>query len=122
MGYRSDVGLCLTRNGLSKLIAELENTSDEIRESVKELLDYPKNHFTDSDTGSEIWYWEYVKWYQDDPDVAFMEDVLSMLDYNDYLLIRIGEDSDDNEIQGNYWDNPFGMYLSRTINFDPTGA
>lgn len=122
MGYRSDVALCLTRNGIETLVSELDKFSDETRQSVNELLEYPKNHFTDPDTGSKMWFWDYLKWYQDYPDVAFIEDILSMLDESDYLFIRIGEDSDDNEIQGNYWDNPFGMYLSRTINFDANGA
>ena len=43
MGYRSDVAMCLTRNAIETLVAELDKTSEETRQCVNELLDYPKD-------------------------------------------------------------------------------
>lgn len=121
MGYRSDVALCLSQNGISALTEKLDKSSPAIRDEAKELLDHPKNHFTDSATGSQFWYWEGLKWYEDFPDVGFIEHLMGKLDIKEYLFIRIGEDSDDNEIQGAYWNNPFGMCLSRSIEFTGSG-
>jgi hypothetical protein len=30
-----------------------------------------------------------------------------------YYFIRIGEENDDTEVRGCFWDNPFGFELSR---------
>lgn len=117
MGYRSDVALCLTQNGVSTLSKKLDNSNAETKNLVTDLMEYPREHFKDADTGSEIWYWDMVKWYSEYPDVSFIENLISELDYTEYLFIRMGEDTDDNEIQGSYWDNPFGLHLSRTIDF-----
>lgn len=33
------------------------------------------------------------------------------LEYEDYYFIRIGEDYDDIEVNGGFWDNPLGMRI-----------
>ena len=37
------------------------------------------------------------------------------LDDEDYRFIRIGEEYDDNESRGAFWENPFGMSLRSDI-------
>ena len=40
------------------------------------------------------------------------------LEYEDYYFIRVGEDNDDTDVRGGFWENPFGMCLVRGIAFD----
>ena len=89
---------------------------------VKDLLNYPDAHFIDVNTGSELWYWTWLKWYVDYSDVSFIENTLQDMDAADYLFIRIGDDSDDNDIQGDFWENPFDMGFSRSIEFEKPGV
>lgn len=122
MGYRSDVGLCLTKNGVSALMDKLDKSDEETKTLVTDLLSNPEKHFKDSGTGSEIWYWTWLKWYLDYQDVAFIENALMDMDAADYLFIRVGEDAEDNDIQGDFWDNPFDMVFSRSIDFEKSGV
>ena len=125
MGNYSDVGLALTKKGVETLHSKLaeEKVSEELRTSVKRLLAHADEHYTDSASGAEVWYWEWIKWYDCYPagyqDVCFIIEVLQELDDEDYRFIRIGEEDDDTEMSGRFWDNPFDMYLTRGINFQP---
>lgn len=95
MGYRSDVGLALTKNGVDTLHTKLDSqeVSDELRSKVNNLLGHSDEHYTDKDTGAEIWYWEWIKWYGGDcvyyEDIKFIEDTLKSLDDDDYRFIRM---------------------------------
>jgi len=120
MGYRSDVGLCLTETGKNILDAKLaELGADEERaRHIHELLNTPRDKREDQESGAIAWLWEYLKWYSDYQDVSFFEKLLQELDYEDYYFIRVGEFDDDTEVEGGFWDNPFGMCLVRGIAFD----
>ena len=118
MGFRSDVGLCLTDAGkkiLDAKLAELEPETDRTRH-IHDLLNTPKRE--DQESGAVAWHWEYLKWYADYDDVAFVENLLQNLDYNAYFFIRVGESDDDTEVHGGFWDKPLGMCLARGIAFD----
>lgn len=115
MGYRSDVCLCLKNRLLPRFDDLL--SSDEAAKSVDGLLG-DAEHISDDETGAGLWLWQDVKWYADNEDVATIEHLLNCVDEADFLFIRIGDDSDDTEVQGCYWDNPFGLYLSRQICFE----
>jgi hypothetical protein len=120
MGYRSDVGLCLTNTGRKALEARILalEAGDEKTQHIRNLLHTAFYKMEDKETGAVAWFWESVKWYADYDDVSFIENFLQELDDNEYLFIRIGESEDDTEIRGIFWDNPFNMYLSREIIFD----
>ena len=70
------------------------------------------------DDDARAWYWDGFRWYSRDCDVAFLEDYLAELDWDQYLYIRVGEDLSDIDYHGGLWDNPFGMCLTRGIEFD----
>jgi len=120
MGYRSDVGLCLTGTGKTTLDARLAalEAGTEQTQNILDLLNGCRNKREDQDTGAAAWLWENLKWYSDYDDVAFIESLLHELDGEEYYFIRVGESDDDTEIQGFFWDNPFGMMLMRGIGFD----
>jgi len=119
MGYRSDVGLCLSAKGkeaLDAALAEAEKTNKHYS-LIMDLLDKADSRIT-SDDGTVAYHWQSVKWYADYSDVSFIENLLHSLDDEDYLFIRVGEENDDTEYQGEFRDNPLGMCLIRGIAFD----
>jgi hypothetical protein len=119
MGYRSDVGLCLTENGkkiLEARLSELEPDADKTT-YVHELLDSRRKR-EDQESGAVAWLWEHLKWYWDFEDVSFFESLMNDLGHDDYYFIRVGEDDDDTDVRGGFWENPFGMSLLRGITFD----
>ena len=123
MGYRSDVGLALTRHGVETLENRLASPElgEEVRKRIREFFAYADKHAKDEESGHEAWYWDYLKWYADDsahfPEVDFIEELIAELSDGDFRFIRIGEDYDDTEMRGGFWENPFDMELERYISF-----
>ena len=120
MGYRSDVGLCLTKTGVEKLhtrLAALEPKEKKTQDITSLLTSYCDRH-EENESGARVWFWGNVKWYWDYHDVDFVEDVIRGLDDEDYYFIRVGEQNDDTEVRGGFFDNPFCMSLVRCIAFD----
>lgn len=118
MGYPSDVGLCLTLAGkqfLDAALSEAEKAHARFSE-IRNLLKCAEVR-TDADSGSVSYLWSEVKWYSIFEGTAFFEELLIELACKDYLFIRIGEASDDTEYWGGFWENPFGMCLTRGITF-----
>ena len=118
MGYRSDIGLALTQSAVQRMHQKL-NSLDKNSEAFSVITDfiiYADKHHEDADSGAEAYLWNYVKWYDDFKEVSFLEELMQELNEQDYLFIRIGEDYDDTEVQGYFWDNPFDLKLSRAIN------
>ncbi len=122
MGYYSDVALCLTKAGAAQLATVIEarvGSSPEnfASSAIKDLLGGEPAH-KDAATGAVAFCWSGMKWYADFEEVAFVESFMADLEYEDYYFIRVGEDYDDIEVNGGFWDNPLGMCLVRGITFD----
>lgn len=117
MGYYSDTALALTGKGVDTLNKKLAapETSEAMRNEVQSLLSQADSHYTDPNSGAEVWHWAWSKWYSHFPEVAFVESLMDEVDDEDYRFIRIGEDCDDTEVRGRFWENPFGMELTRNI-------
>ena len=117
MGYRSDVGLALTQPAVHTLHQKL-NALDKNSEAfsvVSDFLVYADKHLEDADSGAEVYLWEGIKWYEEFSDVGFIENLLTELDWSNFLFIRIGEEWNDIDVRGNFWDNPFDLGISRSI-------
>ena len=82
MGYRSEVGLVLTRAGVDVLNKKLAGpeVSEETRKEVESLLAYAAYHYTDSESGAEVWLWDWIKWYPDYQDIALLESLMNELE------------------------------------------
>ncbi len=123
MGYYSDVALALTKRGMDYFDKKLadETTPAKTREEIDVLLKYADQHHRD-DSGAEVWFWKNVKWYtcwpEDFPDVDFIDKLMGELDEEDYYFARVGEEYDDDEIRGSWWDNPFCVTLCRSVVLD----
>ena len=115
MGYTSRVGICMTKEYAELLHNNIQKVEHSLREILLDLLS--DADVLKDDDGCQSWYWDCYKWYSDDPDIAFLESYLESIDWNQFLFLRIGEDLDDVDCMGNFWDNPFGMSLVRDIAF-----
>jgi len=105
MGYRSDVGLAISALGFT----QLTKAENELVENC--LQDADKKEKTDS--GSQLYIWMSVKWYENFTEVAALLNALETVDVNEYMYICIGEDDSVTTTRGELWDNEFGLgYVS----------
>ena len=120
MGYRSDIGLALKQSAVHTLHQKLNalDKNSEAFSSITDFIAYADKHHEDTDSGAEVYLWEGSKWYEEFSDVSFIENLLAELDWKDFLFIRIGEDYDDTEVRGDFWDNPFELGLTRKISME----
>ena len=118
MGYYSEVALCLSDNGRARLDAAMHEARQHAT-NPSDIELFLQNGLRQDAPDSEgvLYYWEGVKWYADFEEVRLITDVMDELDVDDYLFLRIGEDVDDAEILGGWWENPFDARLFRTIDF-----
>jgi hypothetical protein len=112
MGYRSDVGLAIQADALAKMIESDPSKSDKVRE----CLDCADEHLKSAD-GNHLFYWECIKWYCYDDQVA-LESGLNSLDSETYYFARIGEDLEDVEVKGYWWDNEWQFRVQRSLSYD----
>lgn len=121
MGYRSEVSLVMTRPLFNKML-------ETIPQETKVMIGYAERF--QKKGGSVLLYWNYIKWH-DSKNISAMEKFLHNVDESEvdengdnpyqYHFIRLGEDHDDTEEHGDYWDNPWGTAVSRSINIDSVG-
>jgi len=101
MGYRSIVGIAIKKDKTTPEFLKLLDDADEKFEK------------------GNILYFKYVciKWYADSyEEIANIEAFLKDLEESDYGFIRIGEDPEDIEEEGE--PDELGMYFTRDIDFD----
>ncbi len=122
MGYYSEVGLCLNKAAHAAMLKKLAKQNKETKKEVKELLTYADKYIAHAKTEKEsvLYHWEWVKWYSSYTEVKFIEEFLQTLGDDEevellYRFVRIGEDYDDIEFLGGYYDNPFEMDLGRSV-------
>lgn len=122
MGYYSDVALALTKAGVEALNKKLASIEYEISQPITQFLDGAIQTLLDEQSEAKAWLWVGIKWYIDDPEyypeVDFIGQFLKEIDENDYCFLRIGEDIDDIEERGAFYDNQFGMHIVRNIVFE----
>ena len=120
MGYYSEVALCLNKNAHDKMLEKLETQDEDTKTHVQDLLKDAQKFVFDGDT---LYHWLWVKWYDYFPCVGFIEKVLGELpdDYEateQYKFMRVGEELEDNEERGSYYENPFDAEVGRSIIFN----
>ena len=118
MGYRSEVGLALTKAGVASLTRKLQTVSEERRTAAAAMLGYAEIHYIDGQSGAEAWGWSWLKWYPEFLDVSVIEELMDAVEYEDFRFIRIGEEDDDIETRGGFRENPFNMDLQRGISLE----
>lgn len=114
MEYRSEVAVSMQKEDYERMVSESINTE------AYDLIKYAT--MKEKDTNVVVLHWDWVKWYPEYEDVAFIENFLNKLNEEDkpYKFIRIGEDSEDTEIIENYADNDdvcYAISYCREIDF-----
>ena len=126
MGYYSDVALCLSLAGAQKLEDELAKVrmlknmeNQEDMEQIESFFDSSALKVESED--AVLYVWKRLKWYEhmaaEFPHIRFMRDFVNQLEPQDFLFMRIGEEIEDIEEKGMYFDNPFEARLSLKIEF-----
>ena len=120
MGYRSDVCIAMTDSAtrLMKTVISHLPEHHELRELVKmdegSFREIRSDHLANQDFDCESkMYFEDVKWYESYEDVGLIEEILGSIDEQEWLLTRVGEEMDDIDQKGAYYDSD--VYVSRKI-------
>lgn len=128
MGYRSTLVLVVSREGELELQYELNNKkwfeianenheikfNPEVQNNVKAELNTVI--IKENENGDKLYVWEWIKWYpEDDIEDRILNNIIHHLSSKNYLFICIGEDVTDTELDGNYYDNQFGIGFERRI-------
>ena len=112
MGYRSEVALALTDDAVRLLEAIAEENQE-----VKQLIDDAGANTiseNEEDKGG-ILHWDYIKWYDSYQEIFIIEKLLQTIPDEDFMFIRLGEESDDNVQEGAYYES--GLYIQRAISW-----
>lgn len=115
MGYRSDVGIVLTKESNTYVLKHIE--SDEIKQLLLDSI-----HGQNEENGEIFYLIEYVKWYTDyDAELRQLHDLILSLDTKTFLYIILGEDFGDMEIHGLFYENSFEVNVCRHITYSNQG-
>lgn len=117
MGYYSEAVLAFTAKGAETMRSMIDEQQLGMALRTRNFLEEANTHSIDSKSFAEFFHWDSVKWYQMFEEIACINSVMEELDDEDFLFIRIGEDFEDIEILGRYWENPFNLDVVRTVEF-----
>ena len=123
MGYRSEVCIAMTDDAtrLFRTILDHLPSSHEVHDLVVHAdshshhlikKDQHKDPATDCDSRM---YWDSVKWYDGYDCVGFIEEFMESIPEEDYRFVRIGEESDDVQEAGDYWESD--VHIQRSISW-----
>lgn len=123
MSYLSEVGLCLTAEAEMKLLKSVEEAQQvfppDAVESISNFVHYPA--FRMERDEAVLRYWPEYSWHEVQPEVGFIMEFLSELECqkqaDSFYLCRVGENPNDNEWLGGFYDNPFNLRLFRKVVF-----
>lgn len=130
MGYRSRLVLVLSKRAEEEFQRKLmEKEWYMIANGETHVLEFNKiaqdgalwfvneNSLTKiNDNGDKVYYWDWIRWYPDSNlSDNCLNSIIQSLSMKDYLFICLGEDVNDIELNGNYYDNSFGINFERKI-------
>ena len=106
MGYRSEVYLRIAEP-LVEVVDDARKLDENLDKMLSEgaTLGKEKTDFT----------WEYTKWYDTYPEVQAVENLLDMLQDDDYGFIRVGEEEGDIESKGH--PSEYDMYINTSVDW-----
>ena len=106
MGYRSDVYL-----RFAEPIVEVIDAARKLDDNLDKMLSDGEAERTDK--VKTDFHWEYTKWYDTYPEVQAVENLLEMLQDDDYGFIRLGEEEGDIERKG--YPSEYDMYINTAV-------
>ena len=114
MGYRSDAALALTSDAAS-VLRELCEHQPVLKELINENVDEYGWSTSDPDYPDRAvkLRWTGMKWYPDYLPIRMLESFMENTDPEEWLFLRIGEDNEDTEQEGQFYESD--MYIERSI-------
>lgn len=128
MGYRSNVTLLMNKNGVIKFMQEIKALEEGRKVTVLSLINEALIRV--SEEGNVSLDWEWVKWYNSYPEVAFVNDFVDncVNNYNDNInddiyvgLAMVGEEFEDISLKETDWHQDLNLTILRTISFNDSG-
>ncbi len=120
MGYCSNVALCLDSVSEALLKERYEKAENDMApyeyQSLRELLF--KSDEMHEKYGSTLRIWRAQKWHMEFVEIDFLHQLFDEMEYEGFIFYRIGEELDDVRREGGYFDNPFGLRISRGFSFN----
>jgi hypothetical protein len=114
MGNRSEVAVAITKE-CSRTEQPYELPAAFFRE---DMFEQPP----DERDGALLFHASDTKWYDGtDKMVTEVMDFLRKLDEEDtedFLFARVGDEAGDDEIFGNFWENPWELRIARRLDFE----
>lgn len=105
MGYRSDVYL-----RVAEPLVEVVDAARKLDDKLDEMLKHGS-----CDGSKTDFHWEWTKWYDTYPEVQAVENLLEMLQDDDYGFFRLGEEDGDFDRQGSPSD--YDMYIMTSVDW-----
>ena len=105
MGYRSEVALIMKQSLAIDLKEYMTQVTSEERDDIKDIL-YNADSVV-AKGGDILYHWTFTKWYPTYLGVICIHKLLRASPERDYLFLRLGDEADDIETLGSYYDNPF---------------
>lgn len=101
MGYYSDAALAVRKRDFDRMLirAKQEPDPDELLRFLTRNADHYAGGDPDDPESPVVLYWSFIKWYEEFPDIRYVEDWMAGK-YGDgfgFAFIRIGEGDDDVE-------------------------
>ncbi|MCL2841454.1 MAG: hypothetical protein FWE05_11880 [Defluviitaleaceae bacterium] len=87
MGYRSDVALALKTADFNMLLKKSKEQRPDVYDLIQEAKIFANEDFITI-------YWEWVKWYDFEPDIAYIEEFKA---HTEHQFHKIGENYEDYE-------------------------
>lgn len=103
MGYRSEVYL-----RIAEPLVEVVDAARKLDDKLDRIMREAQDSKTD-------FHWEWTKWYDTYPHVQAVENLLDMLQDDDYGFIRVGEEDGDIDRKGCPGD--YDMYVQTSIDW-----
>ena len=112
MGTYSEVVFVCKKN-----VNDLIQKEQETNEDLSNFLNFADIKNTEEQNQEKVflYYWENIKWYGSYPEVSFMNDLAKQHEEDCYLVevVETGEEF----VSGGYMDNPFDVWVERSIHF-----
>ena len=115
MGYRSDAALALVTDAaiLLKALCEHDESLNQFIEDACDKCAWEKSEIAAGYTTK--FFWSSIKWYEGYDDIDMIEAFINNIPESDFYFLRIGEEENDNEIRGEFWESD--MYINRNISY-----
>lgn len=119
MGYREDVALVYSPEGWNQFLSLTKALPYDIQVDLVSLLDEADDHFVNGDGAHMIVFYD-VKVSADDFQII-MDTIHQQIDGDHFKATLVGEDGSE-DYYGHLSPDPFGAYISHTLNFDTSDA